>query len=101
MADQRRVVKGEQVERFPRRRHAPAWDFSAVADGNVYRLRKGHDFDVEVETVRGALKRWARERGLEVATLTEFDGAPGKNRRKVGLYVQFSESKQARSARAQ
>ncbi|MGE5636735.1 MAG: hypothetical protein ACM3UV_07340 [Nocardioidaceae bacterium] len=84
-----RVLKGEQVEQLPRRRRAPAWDFSQVADGKPYLLRRGRDFDVKVDTIRVAAKQWAREQGLEVATRSEFDAPPGQRRKKVGLYVQF------------
>jgi hypothetical protein len=84
-----RVLKGEEVGELPRRRRAPAWDFSQVADGKPYLLRRGRDFDVKVDTIRVAAKQWAREHELEVATRSKFDASPGRRREKIGLYVQF------------
>ena len=49
MARERRV-SGRRVDDFPPRRRT-VWDFSGVADGQVYLLRKGRDFDVEVESL--------------------------------------------------
>jgi hypothetical protein len=85
-----RVLKGEQVEQLPRRRRAPAWDFSQLADGKPYLLRRGRDFDVKVDTIRVAAKQWARGHDLEVATRSKYDAPPGRQRKKVGLYVQFN-----------
>jgi hypothetical protein len=48
-------------------------DFSRVADGKVYLLRKGHDFDVLVESLAIAARRWAREHGYRLTTRSEFD----------------------------
>jgi hypothetical protein len=61
MARERRV-SGTRAEGFPA---APAarWDFSRVADDEVYLLRKGRDFDVEVASLAIAARRWAREHG--------------------------------------
>jgi hypothetical protein len=61
MARERRVC-GTPVEGFPPRRRT-RWDFSRVADGQMYLLRKGRDFDVEVESLAIAARRWAREHG--------------------------------------
>jgi hypothetical protein len=85
---QTRVVTGTRVEEFPRRRRTPAWDFGRVADGHPYLLRRGKDFDVQVETIRAAARKWAREHDLEVATLVQYAGE-GERREKTGLYVQF------------
>jgi hypothetical protein len=71
MARERRV-SGMRVDDFaPRRR--TRWDFSRVADGQVYLLRKGRDFDVEVESLAIAARRWAREHGYKLTTRSQFD----------------------------
>ena len=84
-----RAVRGERVEGFPRRRRGPAWDFSDVADGEVYLLRRGRDFDVQVESLRHAARSWARERGMRVETRSEFADHGEDGRERVGLYVRF------------
>jgi len=84
-----RAVTGERVGDFPRRRRGPAWDFSPVADGEVYLLRRGRDFDVQVESLRHAARRWARDCGMRVETRTEFADAGEHGRERVGLYVRF------------
>jgi hypothetical protein len=88
------VVTGTPVEEFPRPTRGPAWDFGRVADGKPYLLRKGKDFDVQVETIRAAAKKWAREHEMEVATLVQYEGE-GERREKTGLYVQFRPAGQA------
>jgi hypothetical protein len=64
MARERRV-SGKRVDDFPPRRRT-RWDFSRVADGRVYLLRKGRD--VEVESLATAPRRWAHEHGYELTT---------------------------------
>jgi len=82
MAQQRRV-SGQPVESFPPRRRT--WDFGAVADGAVYLLRRGQDFDIEVASLAVAARTWAREHGYQVQTRSQFD----EQHAKVGLYVRF------------
>ena len=95
MALERRV-SGRMVDDFPPRRRT-RWDFSRVADGQVYLLRKGRDFNVEVESLAIAARRWAREHGSTLTTRSEFDERQ-EGRPKVGLYVRF-EKKDARRRR--
>jgi hypothetical protein len=95
MARERRV-SGTRAEGFPPRRRA-RWDFSRVADGEVYLLRKGRDFDVEVDSLAIAARRWAREHGYTLTTRSEFDERQ-EGRPKVGPYVRF-EGKGARRRR--
>jgi hypothetical protein len=76
-------VTGTRVEGFPSRGRS-RWDFSRVADGHVHLLRKGRDFDIEVDSLAAAARRWARERGYTLTTRSEFDGQP-EGRPKVGL----------------
>jgi hypothetical protein len=70
-------AKGALVDgaRAARQRHAGGrlraaaatrWDFSRVADGQVYLLRKGRDFDVEVGSLAIAASRWAHEHGYRL-----------------------------------
>jgi hypothetical protein len=92
MARERRV-SGRRVDDFPPRGRT-RWDFSRVADGQVYLLRKGRDFDVEVESLVIAARRWAREHGYRLTTRSEFDDR-SEDRPKVGVYVRF-ERKAAR-----
>jgi hypothetical protein len=94
MARERRV-SGRRVNDFPP--HGTRW-FSRVADGLVYLLRKGRDFDIEVESLAIAARRWAREYGYRLTTRSEFDELQ-EGRPKVGLYVRF-ERKGARRRRA-
>ena len=86
MARERRV-SGRSVDDFPPRRRT-RWDFSRVSDGHVYLLRKGRDFDVAVDSLAIAARRWARERGYKPTTRSEFDERQ-EGRPKVGLYVRF------------
>lgn len=94
MAKERRV-SGSEVEDFPPR--GVRWDFGAVADGQVYLLRKGREFDVEVASLAVAARRWARAHGYRVTTRSEFDEQPPE-RPKVGLYVRFDRQSDARRA---
>jgi hypothetical protein len=80
-------VSGKRVDDFPPRRRT-RWDFSRVSDGRVYLLRKGRDFDVKVDSLAIAARRWAREHGYTLTTRSEFDERQ-KGRPKVGLYVRF------------
>jgi hypothetical protein len=97
MARERRV-SGRRVDDFPPRRRT-RWDFSRVADGQVYLLRKGRDFDVEVESLVIAARRWAREHGYRLTTRSEFDDRR-ENRPKVGVYVRFERKGARRRRRA-
>ena len=91
MAEAARKVRGKQVSEFPSRREL-GYDFSPVADGKVYLLRKGQDFDVRVESMRTSVYKWAKRNGKRVATAVAFDRPPGDRKRaKVGLYVQFTD----------
>jgi hypothetical protein len=83
-----RRVTGRPAEGFPPARGRTRWDFSAVADGHVYLLRKGEDFDVEVESLAVAARRWAREHDYTLATRSEFD-EDDPQRPKVALYLRF------------
>lgn len=83
-----RAITGERVDDFPTRRRGPSWDFSEVADGEVYLLRRGRDFDVQVESLRHAARKWAAERGMRVETRSEFVEHEDA-RERVGLYVRF------------
>ena len=78
-----RHVTGSPVDDFRRRRRT-SWDFSDVADGRVFLLLRGKDFEVQVESIAAAARRWAREHNYKLKTQTEFDES-----RKVGLRVQF------------
>jgi hypothetical protein len=91
-----RRIRGRRVDDFPPRRRT-RWDFSRVADGQVYLLRKGRDFEVEVESLATAARRWARLHGYRLTTRSEFDERQ-QGRPKVGLYLQF-EKKGARPRR--
>ena len=64
MARERRV-SGRRVDDFPPRQRT-GWDFSRVADGHVYLLRKGRGFDVAVDSLAIAARRWAREHGYRL-----------------------------------
>jgi hypothetical protein len=97
MARERRVG-GRRVDDFPPRRRT-RWDFSRVADGQVYLLRKGRDFDVEVESLVIAARRWAREHGYRLTTRSEFDDRR-EDRPKVGVYVRFERKGARRRQRA-
>jgi hypothetical protein len=97
MARERRV-SGKRVDDFPPRRRTH-WDFSRVADGQVYLLRKGRDFDVQVESLAIAARRWAREHGFRLTTRSEFDERQ-KGRPKVGVYVRFERKCARRPRRA-
>ena len=92
MARERRV-SGKRLDDFPPRRRTRG-DFSRVADGQVYLLRKGRDFDVQVDSLAIAARRWAREHGYRLTTRSEFDERQ-ESRPKVGVYVRF-ERKAAR-----
>ena len=85
MAGRQRVT-GRPAEGFPPRR--TQWDFSEVADGDVYLLRRGEDFDITVAAMAAAARRWARQHGYDVQTRSEFD-EQRPERPKVGLYVRF------------
>jgi hypothetical protein len=97
MARERRV-SGKRVDDFPPRRRT-RWDFSRVADGQVYLLRKGRDFDVEVDSLAIAARRWAREHGYRLSTRSEFDERQ-EGRPKLGLYVRFERKGARRRRRA-
>jgi hypothetical protein len=97
MARERRV-SGRRVDDFPPQRRT-RWDFSRVADGQVYLLRKGRDFDVEVESLVIAARRWAREHGYRFTTRSEFDDRR-EDRPKVGVYVRFERKGARRRQRA-
>jgi hypothetical protein len=96
MARERRV-SGRRVDDFPPGRRT-RWDFSRVADGQVYLLRKGRDFDVQVDSLVIAARRWAREHGYRLTTRSAFDDRQ-EERPKVGVYVRF-ERKGGRRRRA-
>ena len=93
-----RGVGGKRVDDFPARRRT-LWDFSQVADGQVYVLRKGRDFDVEVDSLAIAARRWAREHGYRLTTRSEFDDQQ-QGRPKVGVYVRFERKGGRRGRRA-
>ncbi|MDQ6806150.1 MAG: hypothetical protein M3065_14595 [Actinomycetota bacterium] len=86
-----RQIRGTRVERFPPLRRS-RWDFNAVADGNAYLLRRGEDFEIRVDSLAAAARRWAREHGYELTTRSEFD-EDASERPKVGLYVRFQPSR--------
>ncbi len=86
MARQRRV-SGEAVEHFPSRARTQ-WDFGAVADGRVYLLRRGTDFEIEVASLAAAARHWAREHGYQLQTRSQFD-EDHPERPRVGIYVRF------------
>jgi hypothetical protein len=46
------------------------------------------DFDVEVDSLAIAARRWAREHGYSLTTRSEFDERQ-EGRPKAGLYVRF------------
>jgi hypothetical protein len=93
-----RRIRGRRVDDFPARRRT-RWDFSRVADGHVYLLRKGRDFDVQVESLVIAARRWAREHGYRLTTRSEFDDRQ-EGRPKVGVYVRFERKGARRGRRA-
>lgn len=88
MAPARRL-QGTRVERLPSLRPL-RWDFSALADGEVYLLRRGRDFEVEVGSLAAAARRWAQRHGYAVTTRSLFD-EDADERPKVGLYVRFEQ----------
>lgn len=90
-------IRGTRVERFPPP-HRARWDFSDVADGNAYLLRQGEDFEIAVDSMATAARRWARKHGYELATRSEFDEA-GAERPKVGLYVRFQKQQGSKPPR--
>lgn len=65
----------------------------------MYLLRKGRDFDVEVDSLAIAARRWAREHGYRLTTRSEFDDRR-EGRPKVGLYVRFERRGARRRRRA-
>jgi hypothetical protein len=65
----------------------------------VYLLRKGRDFEVEVDSLAIAARRWAREHGYRLTTRSEFDDRR-EGRPKVGLYVRFERRGARRRRRA-
>jgi hypothetical protein len=83
MARERRV-SGKRVDDFPRGGRRAGT--SAGWPTGTYLLRKGRDFDVEVESLVIAARRWAREHGYKLTTRCEFDERQ-EGRSKVGLYV--------------
>lgn len=85
MPPQKRVT-GTRVDSFPPRRRA-RWDFSPIADGHVYLLCRGRHFDIQVDSLAAALRRWARENGYQATTRTKLSDEP--NGAKVGLYVRL------------
>lgn len=84
----RKQISGRAVADFPPRSRT-RWDFSAVADGHVYLLRRGQDFDIEVVSLAVAARNWARENDYRLTTRSEFD-EEHPNRPRVGLYVRFT-----------
>jgi len=84
-----RQLSGKPVEDFPPRERG-RWDFSKVADGRVYELRRGRDFDVTVDSLAVAARRWARKRGYRLTTRSAFD-EDERGRPKVALYVRFEQ----------
>jgi hypothetical protein len=94
-AMEERRIRGRRVDDFPPRR--TRWDLSRVADGQVYLLRKGRDFEIEAESLAIAAPRWARLHGYRLTTRSEFDERQ-QSRPKVGPYVQI-ETKGARRRR--
>ena len=85
MAGYQRVT-GRRAPSFPPRR--TQWDFTAVADGEVYLLSRGEDFHVEVGSMAAAARRWARQHGYTITTRSKFD-EENPERPKIGLYVHF------------
>ncbi len=83
-------VRGTPVEGFPRRTRRGRWDFSDIADGTVYLLRRGEHFDVQVDAVAAAARRWAKAHGLRLVTASLFDEqSPARD--KIGLYLRFQD----------
>ena len=62
-------------------------------------VRKGQDFDVEVDSLAIAARRWAREHGYRLTTRSEFDEGQ-EGRPKVGVYVRFERKGARRRRRA-
>jgi len=87
-----RQLSGKPVEDFPPRERG-RWDFSKVADGRVYELRRGRDFDVAVDSLAVAARRWARRHGYRLTTRSACD-EDQRGRPKVALYVRFERQRQ-------
>ena len=49
-----------------RRRHGSRVDFAQWADGHAWKFVKGEDYTSTTDTFRTVVRRWAKERGLEV-----------------------------------
>ncbi len=92
-----RQLSGKPVEDFPPRERG-RWDFSKVADGRVYELRRGRDFDVTVDSLAVAARRWARKHGYRLTTRSAFD-EDQRGRPKVALYVRFERQRESQGAR--
>lgn len=51
---------------LPERNGRRSQDFGEWADGQAWKFVKGQDYASTTETFRAAVRRWAREHGLEV-----------------------------------
>jgi hypothetical protein len=71
-----------------------------VSDVKACLVRKAKDYDVQVEMIRAAARKWAREHDLEVATTGRVHREDDR-REKTGIYLQFDRSGQARHDRQQ
>jgi hypothetical protein len=60
---------------------------------------KGRDFNVEVDSLVIAARRWAGEHGYKLTTRREFDDRQ-EGRPKVGVYVRFDREDARRRRRA-
>lgn len=53
----------------------PRYPYRSWADGRIWRLRPGDDFDCEPERFRELVYRWASRNHLSVLTRREPDGS--------------------------
>ncbi len=67
-------------EGLPVRDSRSKFDFTGWADGQAWKFVKGVDYESSTETFRYNVRRWARQRGLEVEVrpypAVDADGNP-------------------------
>jgi hypothetical protein len=65
---------------MPERASRSKFDFSQWVDGQAWKFTKGQDYDSSTETFRSNVKRWAKDRQLEVEVrpvlAVDRDGQP-------------------------
>jgi hypothetical protein len=59
------AAMARKLDAFP---GGPRYDWEQWLDGTAWILRKGEDFEIEIASMRAAVSRAAKERGLTVRT---------------------------------